>query len=81
MISGRIWTANELDAREDIDAAGQEHGEAANAELAISAGARGRVVPGVKVLAPRLVVHVVKETVLGHQKSIALERTRCKAKS
>ncbi len=69
--------ADELDAREDVDAAGQQHGEALDAHAAVGAGGGGRPVPGVEVPAARLVVHVVEETVLGHEQRVALERAGC----
>jgi len=72
--------ADELDAAEDVDAAGQEHGEAAHAHVAVGAGGGGRAVPLVEVPTPAGVVHVVEEAVLGHQERVALEGPGCAAR-
>ena len=64
---GLEGAADELDAGEDVDAAGEEHGEALHPHAAITAGPGGGPVPLVKVPAPGLVVDVVEETVLGHE--------------
>ena len=69
--------ADKLDAGEDVDATGEEHGKAAKPHRAIGAGSARRPVPLVKVPALGLVVDVVKETVLGHQEGVRLERTLC----
>jgi len=72
-----LGAADELDAREDVDAAGQQHGEAADAHSAVVAGARGRAIPLVEVPTAACVVHVVEETMLRDEESITLERSNC----
>ena len=67
--------ADKLNAGEDVDATGEEHCEAAKSHRPIGASSSRRSVPLVKVPALGLVVDVVKETVLGHQESIGLERS------
>jgi hypothetical protein len=69
---GLEGAADELDAREDVDAAGKEHGEALHPHAAIPAGSGGSPVPLVKVPAPGLVVDVIEETVLRHQECVTL---------
>ena len=78
---GLEGAADELDAGEDVDAAGQQHREALDPHAAITASAGGSPVPLVKVPAPGLVVDVVEETVLGDQESVALERSGWGSKS
>ena len=69
--------ADELDAGEDVDAAGEQHGEALDAHAALAARPARRAVPLVEVHALRLVVDVVEQAVLGHEQSVALERSGC----
>ena len=69
--------ADKLDAGEDVDAAGEEHREAAKSHRPIGASPSRRPVPLVKVPALGLVVYVVKETVLRHQEGVRLERSLC----
>ena len=75
--AGFLGAADKLDAGEDVDAAGQQHGEALDAHAALAARLAGRAVPVVEVHALRLVVDVVEEAVLGHEQRVALERSGC----
>ena len=65
--------ADKLHAAEDVDAAGEQHGEAAELHAAVPAGAARRGVPLVEVPALGLVVDVVKQAVLRHQQRVRLE--------
>ena len=69
--------ADELDAGEDVDPAGQEHGEALDPHAALLARAGRGLVPAVKVPAPRLVVAVVEEAVLRDEEGVRLELAGC----
>ena len=64
------WTADKFYATEDVNAAGQQHGEGAETHRPVSAGMAGSAVPLVKVPALGLVVYVVKEAVLRNQEGI-----------
>ena len=75
LFSRLVRTADELHTRENVDAAGQEHGEALEPHAAVGASGAGRRVPRVVVAALGLVVDVVEEAVLRHQQSVALERS------
>ena len=75
--AGLPGAADELDAGEDVDAAGEQHGEALDAHAALAARPARRAVPLVEVHALRLVVDVVEQAVLGHEQSVALERSGC----
>lgn len=70
--------ANELDAGEEGDAAGQQHGEGAQRQASLAAGVGGRRVPAVEGPALGLVVDVVEQAVLRHQQRVALEGALCK---
>lgn len=72
-----LRTADELDATEEGDAAGQQHGERAELEAALLAGVAGGRVPPGEGPAVALVVDVVEEAVLGNEKGVRLERTLC----
>ena len=75
--AGFLGAADKLDAGEDVDAAGEQHGEALDAHAALAARVARRAVPVVEVHALRLVVDVVEEAVLGHEQGVALEGTGC----
>ena len=72
-----VWAADELDPREDVNATGEEHGEAFELHTPVGAGGAGSGVPLVVVPALGLVVDVVEKAVLRHQQGIALERPGC----
>ena len=69
--------ADELNAGEDVDTAGEEHGEALDSHPSLGALVARRLVPLVEVHALGLVVDVVEEAVLRDQEGVALERTGC----
>ena len=75
--AGFLGAADKLDAGEDVDAAGEQHGEALDAHAALAARVARRAVPVVEVHALRLVVDVVEEAVLGHEQRVALEGSGC----
>lgn len=77
---GLEGAADELDSGEDVDAAGQQHGEALHPHSAVAAGPGGGPVPLVEVPASGLVVDVVEQTVLRDQEGVALERSGCRSK-
>lgn len=58
--------ADKLDAREEADPTGQEHGEGAQTQAALGAGAAGGGVPPGELPAAALVVDVVEQTALRH---------------
>ena len=74
---GLEGAADELDAGEDVNAAGQEHREALYPHAAVAAGSGCSPVPLVKVPAPGLVVDMIEEAVLGHEQGVALEWSGC----
>lgn len=67
--------ADELDAREDADAAWQQHGVALQLHVAFLTTLRARLVPIVRRLTHRLVVDVVEQAVLGYEQRVRLERS------
>lgn len=69
-----LRAAHELDAGEQRDAAGQQHGEATHLHVPVLAGGRPGLVPPDERPAPGRVVDVVEEATLGHQERIRLER-------
>ncbi len=74
---GRVGTAHELHPAEDIDATGEEHGEALDLHATLLASVGRRPVPLVKVPALGLVVDVVEQAMFRHEESVRLESSRC----
>ena len=68
-------TTNKLDSAEDVNAAGEQHGEGSELHAAIRAGSPRGWVPLVKIPALRLVVDVIKETMFRNKQSVGLERS------
>lgn len=59
--------ADKLDAGEQRDATGQQHGEASHLHATVLAGQRASLVPPNERPAPGGVVDVIEEASLGHQ--------------
>lgn len=70
-----LGTANKFDSRKQRDATRQQHGEAAQGEVAVLTRLRSCDIPAVKLPALGLVVNVVEQTVLWDQQCVALEGT------
>lgn len=73
-----LWAANKLDAREQADAARQQHCEGPQSQPSLSAGAPSCGVPPRELPATALVVDVVEETALRHQQRVRLEWAFCR---
>ena len=70
-----LRTADELDAAEEGNAAGQEHGEGAQLEFSFLARDSCRGIPSAERPAVALVVNVVEKAVLWYQQGVRLERS------
>lgn len=70
-------TADELNAREQRDSAGQEHGKAAHLHATVLAGERTGLIPPDEWPASRGIVNVIEQAALGHQQSVRLEWSFC----
>lgn len=68
-----LGTADKLHAREDGDAAGQEHGKATHLHASLLAGGCSGLVPPHKRPAAGGIVDVIEETALRHQQGVRLE--------
>ena len=70
-----LGAADEFDSREQRYATRQQHGEAAQGEVAVQTRLRSGDIPTVKLPALGLVVNVVEQAVFWYQQRVALEGT------
>lgn len=72
-----LGAAHKLDAREQRNAARQQHGEAAHLHAALLARSRSRLVPAAERPAARRIMNVIEEAAFRHEECVRLEWSLC----